>query len=130
LAIELLDDGFHHWRRDMKKIIINTSYDEFSVSHAAFVRLRELGQREALQEIDRGAYWPAAAGPREPSLNQCGKLIPRDDEKLICVVEELREAANGHAAQLKIVSIPDEVQWVIIKTDSGEQVSEAHRMWS
>jgi hypothetical protein len=130
LAIELLDDGFHHWRRDMKKIIINTSYDEFSVSHAAFVRLRELGQREALQEVDRGAYWPAAAGPREPSLNQCGKLIPRDDEKLICVVEELREAANGHAAQLKIVSIPDEVQWVIIKTDSGEQVSEAHRMWS
>lgn len=114
----------------MEKLIINTSYDEFSVSHAAFVRLRESGQREALQQIDRGAYWPAAAGPWEPSLNQSGKLIPRADEKLIGVVEELREAANGHAGQPKIVSIPDEVQWVIIKTDSGEQVGEAHRMWN
>jgi hypothetical protein len=115
---------------DMKKIVINKSYDEFSVSYKAFVRLRELEQQEALEEMDRGAYWPAAAGPREPSLNQCRKLIPRDDEKLIRVVEELRGAADGHAAQLKIVSIPDEVQWVIIKTDSGEQVIEAHRMWS
>jgi hypothetical protein len=114
----------------MKKILINTSYDEFSVSHEAFLRLRELGQREALQEPNRGAYWPEAAGPREPSLNQCGKLIPRDDETLIRVVEELQAAANGHAAQLKIVSIPDGVKWVVIKTDSGEQVSEAHRMWS
>lgn len=114
----------------MKKIIINKSYDQFSVSHEAFIRLRELGQPEALQEVDRGAYWPAAAGPREPSLNQCGKLIPRDDEKLVRVVEELQEAANGHAAQLKIVSIPDGVQWMIIKTDIGEQVSEAHRIWS
>ncbi len=113
----------------MKKIIINRSYDEFSLSHEAFVRLRELGQQDAMEEPDRGAYWPEAAGPREPSLNQCGKLIPRDDEKLIRVVEELREAANGHAAQLKIVSIPDDVKWMIIKTDSGEQVSEAHRTW-
>jgi hypothetical protein len=113
----------------MEKIIINKSYDDFSVSHEAFVRLRELGQQDALQEPDRGAYWAEAAGPREPSLNQCGKIIPRDDEKLIRVVEELREAVNGHAAQLKIVSIPDDVKWMIIKTDSGEQVSEAHRTW-
>jgi len=60
---------------DMRKMIINKSYDAFSVSHKAFIRLRELGQQEALQETDRGAYWPASATPREPSLNQCGKLI-------------------------------------------------------
>ena len=34
----------------MKKIVINTSYDKFSVSHQAFLRLRELGQQEALKE--------------------------------------------------------------------------------
>ena len=113
----------------MRKIIINKSCDEFSVSHKAFVQLRELGQQEALQETDRGAYWPEAATPREPSLNQCGKLIRRDDEKLVRVVEELREAANGHAATLKIVSIPDDVQWVITKTDGGEHVSDVHRTW-
>ncbi len=70
----------------MKKIVINKSYDKFSVSHEAFLRLRELGQQDALKEMDLGAYWPEAATPREPSLNQCGKLIPRDDLKLAQVV--------------------------------------------
>jgi hypothetical protein len=114
----------------MRKIIINKSCDAFSLSYKAFVRLRELGQPDALKEADPGAYWPKAASPREPSLNQCGKLIPRDDEKLVQVVEELREAANGHAAELKIVSIPDDVKWVITKTDGDEHVSEIHRTWS
>jgi hypothetical protein len=91
--------------------------------------LRELGQAEALAETDPGAYWPQAAKPEEPSLNQCGALIPRDDEKLVRVVEEMREAANGHAAELKVVEIPDGVQWVISRTDGVEHVSEAHRTW-
>ena len=113
----------------MKKIVINKSYEQFFVSHKAFTRLRELGQAEALQEIDRGAYWPLAAGPEEPSLNRCGALIPRDDERLVQVVEELQAAANGHAADLKVVEIPDGVQWVINKTDGVEHVSEVHRTW-
>lgn len=113
----------------MKRIVINRSYDEFCLSHKALIRLRELGQPQALAETDRGAYWPQAAGPREPSLNQYGKLIPRDDEKLVRVVEELRDAADGHAAKLEIVSIPDDVKWVISKTDGGECVSEVHRTW-
>ncbi len=113
----------------MKKIVINKSYEQFFVSHKAFIRLRELGQVEALQETDRGAYWPLAAGPEEPSLNRCGALIPRDDERLVQVVEELRAAANGHAADLKVVEIPDGVEWVINKTDGVEHVSEVHRTW-
>jgi hypothetical protein len=113
----------------MKKIVINKSYGEFFVSHKAFIRLRELGQPDAIQETDPGAYWPLAASPQEPKLNRCGALIPRDDEKLVRVVEELGGAANGHAAKLKVVSIPDDVQWVIAKTDGIEQVSESHRTW-
>jgi hypothetical protein len=62
----------------MAKVVINTSYERFCVSHKAFLRLRELGQRDALNEIDQGAYWPAAASPHEPRLNQCGVLIPRE----------------------------------------------------
>ena len=89
----------------------------------------ELGQREALQEPDRGAYWPEAATPREPSLNRCGRLIPRDDEKLVRVVDELQAEANGHCAELKVVSIPDDVQWEIRKTDGREHVSQVHRIW-
>ncbi len=114
----------------MPQIVINTSYDRFCVSHKAFLRLRELGQPDALKETDHVAYWPAGASPQEPSLNRCGLLIPRDDQRLVQVVEELRGAANGHCAELKIVTIPDDVDWVILKTDGTEQVSEQHRTWS
>ena len=78
----------------MPKIVINKSFDEFFISHKAFVKLRELGQPEALQEADPGAYWPEAATPREPSLNRCGALIPRDDEKLVQLgtLKEVRQA--------------------------------------
>ena len=79
----------------MKKIVINRSYDKFSVSHEAFVRLRELGQQDALKEVDLGAYWPDAATPREPSLNQCGKLIPRR-----------LESAGGKVLELLVSYLP------------------------
>ena len=113
----------------MRKIVINKSYGSFCVSHKAFLRLRELGQREALQETDPGAYWPNAAAPREPSLNRCGAFVPRDDQTLIRVVEDLHAEANGHGAELKVVSIPDDVKWQISKTDGIEHVSEVHRIW-
>ena len=115
--------------RIMKKIVINKSHEEFCVSHKAFLRLRELGQQEALQEKDLGVYWPQAAAPREPSLNQCGRLIPRNDATLVRVVEEMGADANGHCAELKVVTIPDEVQWQISKTNGIEHVSEVHRTW-
>jgi hypothetical protein len=113
----------------MRKIVINKSYDEFCISHKAFMRLRELGQRDALEEDDPGAYWDEAAISREPRLNRCGMLIPRDDEKLALVVEQLRSEASGHCAELKIVAIPDDVKWEIGNTDGIEHVSEVHRTW-
>ena len=103
----------------MTKIVINTSYDQFCVSHAAFLRLREMGQPEALSEMDQGAYWPAAASPHEPSLNQCGMLVPRNDYRLVRVVEELGSEANGHCAALKVVTIPDDVEWETAKWRVG-----------
>src|SRR4026208_2408394 len=114
----------------MKKIVINKSYDSFCLSHQAFLRLRELGQQDALKETDLGAYWPAAATPREPSLNQCGKMIPRDDLKLAQVVEELGGAANGHGAELRVVTIPDDVRWVVGGGGGVEPFSEVHRTWA
>jgi len=49
---------------------------------------------------------------------------------LVQVVEELRAEANGHCAELKIVEIPNDVQWEIEKVGGVEHVSEVHRMWS
>ena len=118
----------------MKHIVINTSngdsrYGGFSLSHAAWLRLRELGQREALAEDDAGAYWPAAAAPHEPSLNRCGRTVPRDDHNLVRVIRELGSEANGHCAELRIVEIPDDTPWTIEQVGGIEHVSETHRVW-
>jgi hypothetical protein len=116
-------------RKTMPKIVINKSYDRFCLSHKAFLRLRELEQPDALKETDHGAYWPDAASPHEPSLNQCGILIPRNDDRLVRVVEELGSEANGHCAELKVVTIPDGVEWVVLKANGTEHVSKKHRTW-
>lgn len=114
----------------MRKVAINTCCGAFSLSHKAFLRLRELGQREALDEPDTGKYWPTACGPKDPSLNTFGARIPRDDRSLIQVLEELGMEANGHCAQLKIVEIPLEIQWEVEGVHGVEWVSETHRRWA
>jgi len=113
-----------------KKVVINTSFGEFCLSHAAFRYLREQGQREALAEEDLGAHWPVASRPDEPSLNRFGMLIPRDDRHLVQAVEKLGVSANGHAANLKVVEIPQDVHWLIEKTGGVEHISEQHRTWT
>jgi hypothetical protein len=113
-----------------RKIVINTCYGAFSLSHKAFRRLRELGHQQALQAVDTGHYWPSACRPDEPSLNQCATGISRDDSLLIKVVEELGPEANGHCASLKIVEIPADIQWDIQGAHGVERVREAHREWT
>jgi hypothetical protein len=49
---------------------------------------------------------------------------------LVEVVEVLGEAANGFAANLKIVEIPEDVEWCVEENDGREWVSEKHRTWS
>ena len=59
-------------------------------------------------------------------------LVPRNDEKLVEVIEELgSEAASGAHAELHIVEIPDGVDWVIECNDEfgNEWVAERHRTW-
>lgn len=55
--------------------------------------------------------------------------IKRDDHFLIQVVEELGEAANSHFAELKVVEIPDGVDWEIDEYDGSEHIAEKHRTW-
>jgi hypothetical protein len=56
--------------------------------------------------------------------------LERNDPVLVQVVEELGEDANGAHAELKIVEIPDDVEWQIDEYDGVEWVAEKHRTWS
>lgn len=55
--------------------------------------------------------------------------IKRDDPALIATIRELGEEANGRYANLEVVTIPDDVQWVIREYDGWETVEEKHRSW-
>ena len=55
--------------------------------------------------------------------------LERDDADLIAVIEELGEEANGRYAELKVVEIPDDVQWELDDYDGIETIHEVHRSW-
>lgn len=95
----------------MKKIAINTCHGGFDLSHEGMALYREL----ANVPDDFPLYaWH----------------IPRDDENLIRVVEELEDASYGEFAKLKVVEIPDDVEWEISEYDGVEWVAEKHRKWN
>jgi hypothetical protein len=55
----------------------------------------------------------------------------RNDPRLITLMEEKgSEWCSGDYAKLKIVEIPDDVEWEIAEYDGNEWVEEVHRTWS
>jgi hypothetical protein len=55
--------------------------------------------------------------------------IPRDDHVLVRIVEELGKKSWGPYAELKIVEVPDDVEWIIEDYDGVEWVAEVHETW-
>lgn len=53
----------------------------------------------------------------------------RTNPLLIQVVEELGHEADGSCAELKIVEIPDGVDYEIDEYDGNETIDEVHRSW-
>jgi len=56
--------------------------------------------------------------------------IERDDPVLIEIIKEMGEKASGKLAKLKIVEIPDDIEWEVEEHDGNEWVSEKHRTWN
>ena len=90
------------------KIVINTCYGGFGLS------------KEALDLYNKRA---GTVITRE-------RDIGRNNPILVEIVEQLGEAADGGFAELKVVDIPDDVQWTIEEYDGAEWIAEKHRTWS
>ena len=89
-------------------VVINKCYGGFSLSEEAMSRLGELN--EGL--------------PYENSIEY------RSNSKLVQVVEELGEKANGRSANLKIVEIPEDAhEPYIMDYDGLEHVAEGKRWY-
>jgi hypothetical protein len=94
------------------KVVINSCHGGFSLSDAAIARYLELAD---LTITNTDEFYD--------------RDIPRDDAALIQVVEEMGSMANGSFAILKIVEIPNDVNWYIEDYDGDEWVAERHRTW-
>lgn len=55
--------------------------------------------------------------------------VQRDDPRLVALVEKEGQAVAGLCAHLKVVEIPDDVQWEIDEYDGNETIHEVHRSW-
>lgn len=93
----------------MRKIVINRCWGGFGLSDEA-MRLYEAAKSspEKLYNFD----------------------IERDDIDLVKIVEELGVKANGFCARLKIVEIPNDINWEIQDYDGMESIHEVHRSWA
>ena len=65
-----------------------------------------------------------------PADNFFDRDVPRNDPVLVEIIEKLGTAADGRYSELKIVDIPDDVDWIVEEYDGMEYVAERHRVWS
>ena len=94
----------------MQKIVINDRHGGFALSEEA------IAVYKAAHNITNESFWD--------------KDISRDDPVLVSIVETLGERANNSYSRLKVVEIPDDVEWNIEEYDGREWVAEVHRTWS
>lgn len=93
----------------MQNIVINTCWGGFNLSEQAIALYASFTN----QTPDDVIVWD----------------IKRDDPALVDVVDQLG-GNMGPGTKLKVVEIPNDVQWEISEYDGWEHVAEKHRRWS
>jgi hypothetical protein len=94
----------------MPKIVINTCFGGFGLSEES---LEDYRKRKNITD-ENFYHWD----------------IPRDCPDLVAMVEEGGTDVDGIYSELKVVDVPDDVNWFIHEYDGMEHVAERHRTWS
>jgi hypothetical protein len=95
--------------KGIRRVVINICHGGFSLSDQAIEKYREL------TGITDEKFWD--------------RDVSRDDPYLIQIINEMGEKANGSYAELKIVEIPADVDWIVEEYDGREWIAERHRTW-
>jgi hypothetical protein len=118
-----------------QKIVINTDFGGFGLSIKAFEMLLNLKgidfeSKPSKYGNDLLDYWHKGhVDENEFYLSQHDFYYTRSDAELVKVVEQLGDSACGNYSSLKVVEIPDGVEWYIHEYDGLEHVAEKHRTW-
>lgn len=95
----------------MQRIVINTCHGGFGLSDTAL------------------ALYKAYAGITGDSFYDFE--IERNDPILLQVLDQMGvDECGSNYSELKIVEVPDDVEWEIEEHDGKEWVAERHRTWS
>ena len=139
------------------KVVINRCYGGFGLSHEAVMRYFEIKGINVYPEQGQDSwkfwtYWTVKPEDRIESkegeafysmsiedrrayneAHSAQTFYPRDIERhdpaLVQVVEEMGSKANGDYAELAVVEIPDDVNYIVEEYDGLEHIAEAHRTW-
>ena len=113
------------------KIVINKCYGGFGLSEEAVLLYAKKKGLNLIVERDKGLKINHYYLNEKKDGNYFSERdIQRNDLILIEVVNELGEKADGFCSELKIVEIPDDVEWIIEEYDGKEWIAEDHRRWS
>lgn len=129
------------------KVVINKCFGGFGLSDAALKELYKRGSK-IIEAHEPKEYYGGREGwekdferdKKQTSFMQLvvvdNKIITRKwgdehrtDKDLIAIVEKMGTKANGRHAELKVVEIPDDIEWEIGEYDGTEWIDEKHRSW-
>lgn len=109
------------------KIVINNCFGGFSISEECAKLMAEKGCQVAKAELEEykkdGSWYGYGYVNGLPGYD-------RTSNYLIEAVEELGERANNMCSELKVIEIPDDINYYINDYDGMETVEETHRSWS
>ncbi len=112
------------------KIVINDDFGGFGLSNDG---IREYGRRAGLNLVEQTGSSSHMTHFYKDSVGVDNYFsyydIPRNDPILVSVVEDLGEEAFGLYSSLKVVEIPDGIEWEIMEYDGNEHIAEKHRTW-
>lgn len=94
------------------KVVINKCYGGFGLSDKGMETYQEFCRADGKQPKEY--YWE----------------IVRNDPALVRTVETLGKEVNDSVSRLKVVEIPDGINWFVQEGAGGvEWVAEIHRVW-
>jgi hypothetical protein len=117
------------------QVVINRCYGGFGLSDEAIMRYAELkGINLVMDTTDRtwggATFYVDGIKDDEHYFSYYDLSNDRSDPILVQIVEEMGEKVNGFASDLRIVFIPDDIEWIVEEYDGMEWVAEKHRTWS
>lgn len=111
------------------KIVLNKCFGGFSISKKCAETMASMGCERAKAELLETEEAKDGRWYGYGYVKTMNDGYDRTSKYLIDAVEQLGDEANNFASELKVVEIPDGIDYEIDEYDGIESVHEKHRSW-